>query len=119
MLREQKPGDELDLAALLTYFSSGGDSTAKIAKDNYPRVSLYHLSVSTLKLIDDVTENQVVARELTKAHCAQMRALFDPFSKVYVYSAILPSLHSNCPLELVESNEAHDRLHPHRPSLHH
>ncbi|KAI1129984.1 hypothetical protein F5Y10DRAFT_290228 [Nemania abortiva] len=94
MLGEQTLSGELDLDTLLTYFPSGGNSTKKITNDDYPRVSPYHLSVSDLEFtMDATTQNEVVARDLAKAHAARMTmvgALFDPFSKVHVYSGILP-----------------------------
>ncbi len=86
-------GDELDLDALLTYFPSGGSSTKKITKDNYPRIEPYHLSAATLDITSDAVHNQSVAAGLAKSHCTQMTMagmLFDPFSKVHFTPASSP-----------------------------
>ena len=78
------PGGELELDALLTYFHAESDATTKsITKANYPRVSPYHLSATALPSPPD----------LARSHWRQMKlvgALFDPFSKLHLYSGVLP-----------------------------
>lgn len=93
MAGKRAAGDELDLSELLTYYDVDADTnTTAITPANYPRISPYHLSAQTLDLPAD-PDPKTRVKALARPHWQQLRmvgALFDPFSKVHLYSGILP-----------------------------
>ncbi|KAK3939530.1 hypothetical protein QBC46DRAFT_437333 [Diplogelasinospora grovesii] len=90
------PGTELDLDTLLTYFPAPGSAaTTGIGAGNHPIVQPYHLSATTVPLMHDAASATSGASALAKQHWAQLQkhmfgALMDPFSKLHLYSGILP-----------------------------
>lgn len=86
-------GTELKLDKLLTYFSpTSSTSTTAISKANYPRISPYHLSAMGLDTTDGNT-TRTAAQTMAVSHAREMTMLgilFDPFSKLHLYSGILP-----------------------------
>jgi hypothetical protein len=94
-----KPGNELKLGNILTYYpSAGSSSTTNISNKhrNYPTQQPYHLSTSTYTDLspNSTPEKQAAAAlALAKAHWSQMTmlgVLMDPFSSIHFYSGILP-----------------------------
>lgn len=96
-------GDELNLNTVYTYYPSGDPPTEMIQPENYPSVKPYHLNLNAVDepdlLINKVDDNstpdavQAAADELAEKHWAKMKiagVLFDPFSKLHIYSGILP-----------------------------
>jgi len=91
------PGDELDLASMLTYFHSPSSAaaTTRIARANYPVLAPYHLSTGGLDTgaAGDTPRAGAAAAAFDRLHTAQLQMaglLLDPFSPVHLYSGILP-----------------------------
>jgi hypothetical protein len=94
-----KPGSELKLGNILTYYPSAGSSTTTHISDkhrNYPNVQPYYLSTQPFTDLAPSTSTDkqtAAALALAKEHWAQLTmigVLMDPFSKIHFYSGILP-----------------------------
>ncbi|KAK1751340.1 hypothetical protein QBC47DRAFT_454686 [Echria macrotheca] len=96
MAGEQQFGDELDLSEMLTYYDVDADrNTTQITPDRFPPISPYHLSATDFQLpaIGSAEGLASAVKNLARPHWQQLRmvgALFDPFSKIHLYSGILP-----------------------------
>lgn len=91
-------GKELELKKIYTY-SPDGDSqwTTEITQSNLPKIRPYHHKLGSPDLnsavTTDLTEAGQNATDLMYSHSSKLRlagALFDPFSKIHLYSGILP-----------------------------
>ncbi|KAK5655815.1 hypothetical protein OQA88_5353 [Cercophora sp. LCS_1] len=85
---------ELDLDEMLTYYDADDDTnTVEITAGRYPRLKPYHVSAKTESFTGDVVKDAKTAQGMAEKHWREMTvvgALFDPFSKVHLYSGILP-----------------------------
>jgi hypothetical protein len=84
-------GSELELGTIFSYYPTGEVPTTEIVPANYPLVRPYHFSSAGGGF--DATPTAV--DKITMQHQAKMNenllgVIIDPFSKIHIYSGILP-----------------------------